>query len=200
MMARRVLDRASSHISCQGLRRRSAPTPRLALPSPFPPPRGKLLNVRDASAAQITGNAEIQNIKQILGLQHGKVYTDAKSLRYGHLMIMTDQVWGWGRLSVGARQGRDSQAGQGRNGVPSQTLQLPRLAAGTLPRSLPPSAHPRRAPSPCAHACSQDHDGSHIKGLIMNYFHHFYPSLLKLPGFLVEFITPIIKVRRRHPG
>ena len=28
----------------------------------------------------------------------------------------------------------------------------------------------------------------------MNYFHHFYPSLLKLPGFLVEFITPIIKV------
>jgi hypothetical protein len=54
--------------------------------------RGKLLNVRDASAAQITGNAEIQNIKQILGLQHGKAYSDAKSLRYGHLMIMTDQV------------------------------------------------------------------------------------------------------------
>lgn len=41
----------------------------------------------------------------------------------------------------------------------------------------------------------QDHDGSHIKGLIMNFFHTFYPSLLKLPGFLVEFITPIIKVR-----
>jgi hypothetical protein len=37
------------------------------------PLRGKLLNVRDASAAQITGNAEINNIKQILGLQHGKV-------------------------------------------------------------------------------------------------------------------------------
>jgi hypothetical protein len=35
--------------------------------------RGKLLNVRDASATQISGNAEIQNIKQILGLQHGKV-------------------------------------------------------------------------------------------------------------------------------
>lgn len=47
---------------------------------------------------------------------------------------------------------------------------------------------------PCSHAAPQDHDGSHIKGLIMNYFHHFYPSLLKLPGFLVEFITPIIKV------
>lgn len=35
--------------------------------------RGKLLNVRDASAAQISANTEIQNIKQILGLQHGKV-------------------------------------------------------------------------------------------------------------------------------
>lgn len=46
----------------------------------------------------------------------------------------------------------------------------------------------------------QDHDGSHIKGLIMNYFHHFYPSLLKLPGFLVEFITPIIKVCREGRG
>lgn len=40
----------------------------------------------------------------------------------------------------------------------------------------------------------QDHDGSHIKGLIMNFLHNFYPSLLKIPGFLVEFITPIIKV------
>lgn len=35
--------------------------------------RGKLLNVRDASTTQVTANAEIQNIKQILGLQHGKV-------------------------------------------------------------------------------------------------------------------------------
>jgi DNA gyrase/topoisomerase IV subunit B len=42
---------------------------------------------------------------------------------------------------------------------------------------------------------SQDHDGSHIKGLIMNFLHHFYPSLLRIPGFLVEFITPIIKVK-----
>lgn len=37
------------------------------------PCRGKLLNVRDASAAQIAANAEIQAIKQIMGLQHGKV-------------------------------------------------------------------------------------------------------------------------------
>lgn len=52
---------------------------------------------------------------------------------------------------------------------------------------------PHALPLPAA--LPQDHDGSHIKGLLMNYFHHFYPSLLKLPGFLVEFITPIIKVR-----
>ena len=41
----------------------------------------------------------------------------------------------------------------------------------------------------------QDHDGSHIKGLIMNFLHHFYPSLLRVEGFLLEFITPIVKAR-----
>ncbi|KAI8571649.1 hypothetical protein RHMOL_Rhmol01G0136100 [Rhododendron molle] len=56
------------------------------------PLRGKLLNVREASHKQIMENAEIQNIKQILGLQHGKEYDSVKSLRYGHLMIMTDQA------------------------------------------------------------------------------------------------------------
>ncbi|KAG8071989.1 hypothetical protein GUJ93_ZPchr0006g44923 [Zizania palustris] len=93
------------------------------------PLRGKLLNVREASHKQIMDNAEIQNIKQILGLQHGKQYDSTKGLRYGHLMIMTDQ----------------------------------------------------------------DHDGSHIKGLLINFIHSFWPSLLKIPSFLVEFITPIIK-------
>lgn len=44
----------------------------------------------------------------------------------------------------------------------------------------------------------QDHDGSHIKGLLMNFMHHFYPSLLKVPGFLIEFITPIVKARSVH--
>ena len=56
------------------------------------PLRGKLLNVREASHKQIMENQEINNIKQILGLQHGKKYTDTSSLRYGHLMIMTDQA------------------------------------------------------------------------------------------------------------
>lgn len=59
------------------------------------PLRGKLLNVREASHSQIMQNAEFTKIKQILGLQHGVKYDDAKSLKslkYGHVMIMTDQV------------------------------------------------------------------------------------------------------------
>ena len=42
----------------------------------------------------------------------------------------------------------------------------------------------------------QDHDGSHIKGLLINFIHTFWPSLLKVPGFLIEFITPIVKVTK----
>jgi DNA gyrase/topoisomerase IV subunit B len=59
------------------------------------PLRGKLLNVREASHKQIMDNQEINNIKQIMGLQHGKKYTNTATLRYGHLMIMTDQVCLW---------------------------------------------------------------------------------------------------------
>ncbi|KAK9450078.1 DNA topoisomerase [Limtongia smithiae] len=94
------------------------------------PLRGKLLNVREASHDQIMKNAEIQAIKQIMGLQHKKHYTHTKDLRYGHLMIFTDQ----------------------------------------------------------------DHDGSHIKGLLINFLESTFPGLLDIPGFLIEFITPIVKV------
>lgn len=99
------------------------------------PLRGKLLNVRDAGVDQISKNAEIQNIKNFLGLKHKTEYKDCKSLRYGHLMIMTDQ----------------------------------------------------------------DHDGSHIKGLLINFLQVSFPSLLKIPEFLVEFITPIVKVFKGNP-
>ena len=54
------------------------------------PLRGKVLNVRDASVNQLSGNVEFQNIKKILGLQQGKVYTSLSELRYSRLMIMTD--------------------------------------------------------------------------------------------------------------
>lgn len=42
----------------------------------------------------------------------------------------------------------------------------------------------------------QDHDGSHIKGLVINLIHTFWPSLLNVPGFLQQFITPIVKISK----
>lgn len=102
------------------------------------PLRGKLLNVREASADQVSKNAEINALKQIIGLQHKKHYTpeNITSLRYGHIMIMTDQ----------------------------------------------------------------DQDGSHIKGLLINFFETSFPGLLEVPGFLLEFITPIVKVTVKARG
>jgi len=40
-----------------------------------------------------------------------------------------------------------------------------------------------------------DNDGSHIKGLILNMIHYFWPSLLKL-NFVVSMVTPIIKATK----
>lgn len=39
----------------------------------------------------------------------------------------------------------------------------------------------------------QDVDGSHIKGLIINFIAHYWPSLIKGNYFIKQFITPIIK-------
>lgn len=55
------------------------------------PLRGKLLNVRDVSNDRISANEEIANLKKILGLQSGREYTSTNELRYGRVMIMTDQ-------------------------------------------------------------------------------------------------------------
>ena len=95
------------------------------------PLRGKCKNVRDASVKQLTENKEFNDLKKILGLQQGKVYTSLSELRYGKLMIMTDA----------------------------------------------------------------DNDGSHIKGLILNMIHYFWPSLLDLK-FVVSMVTPIIKATK----
>lgn len=93
------------------------------------PLRGKLLNVRDASARQVAENQEITYLKQILGLQHGKEYERIDGLRYGRVMILTDA----------------------------------------------------------------DSDGIHIKGLVLNFFHSFWPSLLRL-NFVCTMNTPVVKV------
>lgn len=42
----------------------------------------------------------------------------------------------------------------------------------------------------------QDYDGSHIKGLLINLFHHWWPSLLQKNKFIQEFVTPIVKVSK----
>ena len=52
------------------------------------PLKGKLLNVRDASAGQVLQNKEIQNIMKIIGLQPG---VQNPRLRYGQIIIMCDQ-------------------------------------------------------------------------------------------------------------
>jgi DNA topoisomerase-2 len=93
------------------------------------PLRGKVMNVKDAAAQKISDNAEITAIKKIMGLEQNKKYTDVNSLRYGKIMILTDQ----------------------------------------------------------------DHDGSHIKGLLFNVFQSLWPSLYKIDGFLTSMLTPIIK-------
>lgn len=93
------------------------------------PLRGKILNVKDATLQKISDNNEITAIKKILGLEQNKKYTDISQLRYGSIMIMTDQ----------------------------------------------------------------DHDGSHIKGLIFNIFQSMWHELYKIPGFLTSMLTPIIK-------
>lgn len=64
-----------------------------------PVPVHGVVSITDTTKAnlflQIMENAEINNIIKILGLQYKKNYSDPeslKSLRYGKLMIMTDQV------------------------------------------------------------------------------------------------------------
>jgi DNA topoisomerase-2 len=40
----------------------------------------------------------------------------------------------------------------------------------------------------------QDVDGTHIKGLVINFIHFYWPSLMKHKRFMSQFITPLIKV------
>jgi len=55
------------------------------------PLKGKLLNVKDISAKKVEATEEIANLKKIIGLESGKKYADVRSLRYGKILIMTDQ-------------------------------------------------------------------------------------------------------------
>lgn len=95
------------------------------------PLKGKPINVKKISLHKMRQENEINNIISALGLEIGKKYTSTRTLRYGKVVIMTDQ----------------------------------------------------------------DHDGSHIKGLIINLFETYWPELLTL-DFLYEFITPIVRVSK----
>ena len=59
------------------------------------PLKGKLLNVRGEAIKKIAENKEISDLKKILGLESGKVYSSIEDvhrhLRYGKIMFMTDQ-------------------------------------------------------------------------------------------------------------
>ena len=59
------------------------------------PLKGKLLNVRGEVAKKIAENKEITDLKKILGLENGRAYTSIedvnRNLRYGKIMVMTDQ-------------------------------------------------------------------------------------------------------------
>ena len=55
------------------------------------PLKGKILNVKDTSDSKVEQTKEIAELKKIIGLVSGKKYADTSSLRYGSIMIMTDQ-------------------------------------------------------------------------------------------------------------
>lgn len=55
------------------------------------PLKGKLLNVKDCNLKKVAENEEINNIKKILGLESGKVYNSLEDLRYGRIMVASDQ-------------------------------------------------------------------------------------------------------------
>lgn len=58
------------------------------------PVKGKFMNVRGEAVKRIAENAEIADIKRIIGLENGREYTAedvAKRLRYGKVLFMTDQ-------------------------------------------------------------------------------------------------------------
>jgi DNA topoisomerase-2 len=98
--------------------------------------RGKFINVQKASNREISANEEVKALKQVLGLVQGTVYKDTSELRYGKVIIMTDQ----------------------------------------------------------------DDDGFHIRGLLLNFFWHLWPSLMELGKveasdqyFLGSFTTMVVK-------
>ena len=96
------------------------------------PLKGKLMNVREHSKTAILKNEEIISICRIMGLTPGVKCDDISKLRYGRIVVMTDQ----------------------------------------------------------------DTDGFHIKGLLLNFIHYFWPELLKSHGFVTSFQTQVVRATK----
>ncbi|PIC43081.1 hypothetical protein B9Z55_009958 [Caenorhabditis nigoni] len=96
------------------------------------PLKGKLVNVSNLDDIRASKNEEIGNIVRILGLNFNEPTPSKESIRYGRLLILTDQ----------------------------------------------------------------DEDGSHIKGLVINFIHKFWPSLIQSGDFIKSFRTPLLKAKR----
>ena len=55
------------------------------------PLKGKLMNAKKATIEKTKQNDEFKMINKILGLKHNTVYDNTKSLRYGSVLVLTDQ-------------------------------------------------------------------------------------------------------------
>ncbi|ULU00519.1 hypothetical protein L3Y34_001170 [Caenorhabditis briggsae] len=96
------------------------------------PLKGKLVNVSNLDDIRASKNEEIGKIVRILGLNFNEPTPSKESIRYGRLLILTDQ----------------------------------------------------------------DEDGSHIKGLVINFIHKFWPSLIQSGEFIKSFRTPLLKAKK----
>lgn len=96
------------------------------------PLRGKLMNVKHCKLKQIMDNDSLNDISVILGFKYSVPIESTSQLRYGKILILTDQ----------------------------------------------------------------DYDGSHIKGLVINYFHEFFRVVLGA-NFITTFRTPIVRFSKK---
>ncbi|CAH0055093.1 unnamed protein product [Clonostachys solani] len=88
-----------------------------------------LPNVRNLLKSLMSKNEEVQALKEALGLENQKSYSDTRGLRYGHIWIWSDR----------------------------------------------------------------DQGGSLFKGLVINFFQVEFPSILEIPNFFYDFITPVVQ-------
>uniref|UniRef100_A0A1I7TBE0 DNA topoisomerase 2 n=1 Tax=Caenorhabditis tropicalis TaxID=1561998 RepID=A0A1I7TBE0_9PELO len=96
------------------------------------PLKGKLINVSNLDEIRASKNEEISNLVRILGLNFNDPSPSHQSIRYGRLLILSDQ----------------------------------------------------------------DEDGSHIKGLVINFIHKFWPTLIHSGDFIQSFRTPLLKAKK----